>query len=218
MLRKSLLALLVPVVLGCPSQFQTTPEEKKVVEKSIVKIDTKIENTLPLEMIASEEDELIVPEQISPEYRALLDTIAGAEGADYNTLYGGETFSDFSQHPCLVMYAYGRKSTAAGRYQFVYPTYRELREEKGLFSSFDEEEQDKAALYLIQKKGVTQELLKKSIETGDFNPIWDRLAPTWASFPTSRNSRGKHNQAKFSSHRLRHEYLLNYGHLLRNSY
>ncbi len=215
-MRKSLLALLVPLALGCPSRSESTSS----MERTTLENNPREEITVPLETIAvaSEEDELIVPLQISPEYRALLDTIAGAEGADYNTLYGGKTFSDFSQHPGLLINAYGRKSTAAGRYQFVNSTYRELRKEKGLFSSFNEEEQDTAALYLIQKKGVTQELLEKSIETGDFNQVWDRLASTWASFPTSRNPRGKHRQAKLSSHKLRHEYLLNYGHLLRNYY
>ncbi len=210
-MRKSLLALLVPLVLGCPTRSETTTSNDKNTL-------TKQEITLPLEKIAvvSEEEELVYQSQISLEYRALLDTIAEAEGADYDTLYGGKTFSDFSKHPDLLVYAYGRKSTAAGRYQFVHSTYQELREEKGLFSSFNEDEQDKAALYLIQKKGVTQEMLESAIETGDFNPVWDRLASTWASFPTSRNSRGKHGQARLSSHTLRNEYLLNYGHLLRN--
>lgn len=216
MLRKSLLALLVPLALGCPSRSVSTSS----MERTTLENNPREEITVPLETIAVSrvEDELIVPEQISLEYRALLDTIAGAEGADYNTLYGGKTFSDFSQHPGILMSAYGKKSTAAGRYQFVFPTYRELRDEEGLFSSFNEEEQDKAALYLIQKRGVTQVMLENAIETGDFNQVWDRLASRWASFPTSKNSRGKHKQAKFSSHKLRHEYLLNYGHLLRNYY
>ncbi len=216
-MRKSLLALLVPLALGCPSRPVSTSFS---MDGITLENNPRSETTPQLETItaASKEDELTVSEQISPEYRALLDTIAGAEGADYNTLYGGKTFSDFSQHPGLLINAYGRKSTAAGRYQFVNSTYRELRDEKGLFSSFNEEEQDKAALHLIQKKGVTQELLEKSIETGDFNQVWDRLASTWASFPTSKNSRGIHKQAKLSSHKLRHEYLLNYGHLLRNYY
>ena len=39
-------------------------------------------------------------QKISSEYRALLETISWAEGkTDYDTLYGGDKFTNFSTHP-----------------------------------------------------------------------------------------------------------------------
>src|SRR5262249_48915461 len=56
-----------------------------------------------------------------PNVQAFLSMIAQAEGATYNTRYGGGTFSAYSKFP-----GYGRRNTASGRYQIVADTYKGL--------------------------------------------------------------------------------------------
>ena len=83
------------------------------------------------------------------EWKALLDTIAWAEGTDkyarnnggvagYNIYYGGSAFSDLSAHPIETKeksYMAGPSggTSAAGRYQFVYNTYKALKNNNNLF-------------------------------------------------------------------------------------
>ena len=55
---------------------------------------------------------------------ALLDTIAGTESPDYNTIYGGRKVGSLAWHPGIAVPIQkgpntGKHSTAAGRYQFV---------------------------------------------------------------------------------------------------
>lgn len=112
-----------------------------------------------------------------PQVRAALDTIAWAEGANYNTLYGGGTFSDFSRHPNRKITAGGYTSTAAGRYQFLYDTWRGL----GL-PDFSPANQDIGALMLIARRGALSQILK-----GDFQSALTSgaLGKEWASLPFS---------------------------------
>lgn len=129
----------------------------------------------------------------SSEMRALLDTIAWAEGADYNIMYGGEKFLDFSAHPAYTgempksgITKWEKTSTAAGRYQFLKDTYDSLKK-KGFFTSgFIPEEQDKAAIDLIiSKRQLSEEQLKKAVESNNLRLVWNKLTREWASIPTS---------------------------------
>jgi muramidase (phage lysozyme) len=112
-----------------------------------------------------------------PQVRAALDTIAWAEGANYNTLYGGGTFSDFSRHPNRRITAGGYTSTAAGRYQFLYSTWQGL----GL-PDFSPVNQDIGALMLIARRGALSQILQ-----GDFHSALTSgaLGKEWASLPYS---------------------------------
>lgn len=112
-----------------------------------------------------------------PQVRAALDTIAWAEGANYNTLYGGGTFSDFSRHPNRRITAGGYTSTAAGRYQFLYSTWQGL----GL-PDMSPANQDIGALMLIARRGALSQILK-----GDFQGALTSgaLGKEWASLPYS---------------------------------
>src|SRR3989344_7413002 len=119
---------------------------------------------------------------LTPEYRALLDAIAWAEGTDchYNMMAGRMLFTNFTAHPIETgeMPKTGtpftvrwRKvyTTAAGRYQFLHRTYLTLKNEAGLFQTgFNPEEQDKAAKYLVEKQGITQETLDEAMKTKNF--------------------------------------------------
>lgn len=114
-----------------------------------------------------------------PQVRAALDTIAWAEGGtSYYTLFGGGTFSG-SQHPNRPVRAGGYTSTAAGRYQFLYSTWIEIKNRLGL-ADFSPANQDIAALDLINQRGQLSKLLN-----GDFQGMLRGLGCAWAALPYS---------------------------------
>lgn len=111
-----------------------------------------------------------------PQIRAALDTIAWAEGGAYNRLFGGGTFSG-NQHPNICI-KFGRTcSTAAGRYQFLFSTWNEIKNRVGL-PNFSPENQDLAAIDLINQKGQISNLL-----IGNFTGFLQGLGCTWAALP-----------------------------------
>lgn len=122
---------------------------------------------------------------ITPERRALLNTIRYAEGTwkegkdlGYRILYGGGQFQDLSRHPDRVVvkrYA----SAAAGAYQFLPGTWKDVSRSLDL-PSFAPEHQDQAALHLVKKRGALQEVDRNGLTKTAMNS----LAPEWASFPT----------------------------------
>jgi muramidase (phage lysozyme) len=112
-----------------------------------------------------------------PQCKAALDTIAWAEGGiSYNTLYGGGSFSG-NQHPNQAITAGSYTSTAAGRYQFLYSTWIEVKNRLGL-SDFGPENQDIAALDLINQRGQLGKLIN-----GDFEGMMQGLGCAWAALP-----------------------------------
>src|SRR4051812_9069495 len=85
--------------------------------------------------------------------QAYLLTIRKGEGTlktGYKTLVGGGTFDDFSHHPRIYKAKY--KSTAAGAYQFIYPTWKGDAKDLQL-PDFSPNSQDIATLYEINKAG-----------------------------------------------------------------
>jgi len=123
---------------------------------------------------------------LTPERRALLNTIRYAEGTwsdgqetGYRILFGGRTISSLEEHPDRVQYSGGYASAAAGAYQFMPGTWREAASKLNL-KSFEPANQDQAALYLIEKRGALT-----LADSGRMTPeLAARLAPEWASFPT----------------------------------
>ena len=111
-----------------------------------------------------------------PQVRAALDTIAWAEGGRYNNVYGGGTFSG-NQHPNRLVTAGGYSSTAAGRYQFLFRTWNEIRNRLGL-ADFSPANQDIAAVDLIRQRGQLGKLL-----AGDFEGMMRGLGCAWAALP-----------------------------------
>ena len=125
------------------------------------------------------------PYVITPERRALLNTIRYAEGTwkdgkdlGYRILYGGGQFQDLSRHPDRVVVK-RYSSAAAGAYQFLPSTWQEVSRSLEL-PSFAPEHQDQAALHLVKKRGALQEVDRNGLTKAAMN----RLAPEWASFPT----------------------------------
>jgi lysozyme len=126
----------------------------------------------------------LAPFAVTPERKALLNTIRFAEGtwrggsADgYRMIYGGELVSCLKAHPDRVVvrrYA----SAAAGAYQFMPDTWQAAAGSLKL-KGFGPANQDQAALYLVKRSGALE-----SIDRGQLTPeLMARLAPTWASFP-----------------------------------
>lgn len=121
-----------------------------------------------------------------PEVRSLLNTIRYAEGTPgeegYRTMFGGGKFdvSKGWQHPDKVISRSGYNSAAAGAYQFLPGTWQGAKQALGL-QSFTPKEQDLAALHLIQQRGALEPFLKGE----KFGTIINKLAPEWASLPTS---------------------------------
>jgi len=124
------------------------------------------------------------PYALTPERRALLDTIRYAEGtwtggrADgYRMLYGGSLVETLNRHPEVVVRR-RYTSAAAGAYQFLPDTWHGVARQLGL-TSFEPHNQDQAALHLIQRRGALN-LFDRNGLTAD---VLARLAPEWASLP-----------------------------------
>ncbi len=116
----------------------------------------------------------------NPRVKAMLNTIAYAEGADYNTRVGGGTFGDLSKKPGKKTYikSIGDYSTAEGRYQFLNSTWDSVAKDLGL-SDFSPQSQDLAAVELIKRRGALDDVLK-----GDLKSATTKLSKEWASLPT----------------------------------
>lgn len=132
-------------------------------------------------------------ENITPQERALLDTIAGPEsGGRYNVMYGGGTFSHFADHPRKfnkigVGPNKGLFSSAAGRYQFLSSTWDSYANRLGL-ADFSPENQDKAALALARdayRRETGRDLTADLAAGGEENiaRIGKALSGTWTSLP-----------------------------------
>jgi lysozyme len=122
---------------------------------------------------------------ITPQRRALLNTIRYAEGTwkqgsgeGYHTLYGGGRFASLARHPEIVVVKRYR-SAAAGAYQFLPGTWREASQKLQL-ASFRPENQDQAALYLVDRRGVLDRIDRQGLT----RQAMAVLAKEWASFPT----------------------------------
>ncbi len=123
---------------------------------------------------------------ITPERRALLNTIRYAEGTwangddlGYRIMFGGSLMASLERHPEQVNRSSRYASAAAGAYQFMPSTWRMVTQALGL-EQFGPQVQDQGALYLIQRRGALS-----LADQGLFTPhLAHRLAPEWASIPT----------------------------------
>jgi Muramidase (phage lambda lysozyme) len=128
---------------------------------------------------------------ITPERRALLNTIRYAEGTwangqdvGYRIMFGGSLIDSLDRHPNRVNRTPGYASAAAGAYQFMPPTWAMVSRSLGFPlvgpNAFGPEVQDQAAIYLVQRRGALH-----LADQGLFTPqLAHKLAPEWASFPT----------------------------------
>lgn len=127
---------------------------------------------------------------VTPERRALLNTIRFAEGTwangddiGYRVMFGGGLMDSLERHPDRVVRSSRYASAAAGAYQFMPFTWALASRVLGL-PGFGPFAQDQAALLLIQRRGALG-----LADQGQLTPeLAARLAPEWASFPTTRGS------------------------------
>ena len=149
------------------------------------------------------------PYELTPQRRALLNTIRYAEGTwkdgedqGYQIMYGGGKFKDLSRHPeTVVKKRYS--SAAAGAYQFLPTTWKGVAKELKL-NSFEPKHQDQAALHLVKRRGALQEIDRSGLTP----KAMAQLAPEWASFPT-RAGRSAYGQPVKSHQELARFYSSN---------
>jgi muramidase (phage lysozyme) len=138
-----------------------------------------------------------------PRVKALLDTIAYAEGTlkygndSYRVLFGGRLFGDgtnrsFDQHPrtrsCLSRRGRELCTTAAGRYQIQWPTWdyfmriRNINKKCG-DGRFTPLNQDRVALQAVIDCDGLNKLFNEPIP---FTDLFACLGRTWSSMPGSK--------------------------------
>ncbi|MBQ3569596.1 MAG: glycoside hydrolase family 104 protein [Methanocorpusculum sp.] len=136
----------------------------------------------------------------NPIVKAWLDTIAASEigsasnTGGYNVAFGkGATFDSYADHPGIYGQYRGadgklRKSSAAGRYQFLQSTWNDLKKRyPEILTDFSPENQDRAALLLAMDVGALEDM-----ESGNFDAAYQKLGKRWASLPTSTHDRNLH--------------------------
>lgn len=116
-------------------------------------------------------------------WRRVISAGEGTQGdAGYTTMFGHRKFTDMSKHPNSPMATpWGTQSEAAGKYQFMKPTWDRAAGALGL-KDFSRESQEKAGQWLATQRG-----LDWNTRITDFNTFKNeitKIAPEWASMPS----------------------------------
>lgn len=138
----------------------------------------------------------------NPYVRALMRTISASEASDnrpYSLIYGGERFNDFSRHPgkCVPIRGgpnRGKCSTAAGRYQTIDVTWREIARRyhpqpnnmlqrllAGADYNFAPEYQDIVVYRWLKDKNAWGVDITSALCRNDIDAVRRRLSSTWTS-------------------------------------
>lgn len=135
----------------------------------------------------------------NPNVRRYLDLIAQAEGTaryvdSYRVAFGGGVLADLSRHPG-TRHTFTQSdgttntTTAAGRYQFLRSTWKDLAGKLNL-GDFSPRSQDIGALELMRRNGSLEDVLR-----GDFRSAVRKDGRTWASLPSSPYPQPKRTDA-----------------------
>lgn len=108
------------------------------------------------------------------------DTVLDNNPTGYNIQFSGRTFNDLSKHPMQVISAGGYNSSAAGRYQIMDFTEKDLLRQYPKFSNFEPNQQDERCIALIKRRGALQDV-------DDLNLLLflRKCSREWASLPYS---------------------------------
>lgn len=202
---KTILATTVAVVIAIGAALYTALP--MTVSYEPIEIDVKIE----IGEIAKIEDEgsgvaaapvpkaavNVVPAHFgdaTEEEVAFLRVIFQKEsGGRHDVIYGGETFADYSRHPRRRVEIKsgpnaGRFTTAAGIAQFLYGTWKRLKEAYDL-PDFSAQSQEFAALMLAREdfEKRTGEKLADVLSSRRWEDVaraGRTLSPTWTSLPS----------------------------------
>jgi lysozyme len=134
-----------------------------------------------------------------PRVQAILDAITFAEGTwdsknkkrIYDMGFGGTRFNSLDKHPDTV---YKGRSTAAGAYQFLTPTWNNAANTFG-FKDFKPEAQDIAALLLLRERSKDEGGINLYKQKGLTPETIALLAGEWASFPKLNGQSAYSNQS-----------------------
>lgn len=143
--------------------------------------------------------------------RAALDVLQRAEGTagnpdPYRVCFGyRHTINSLSEHPAITGewrgevlsdamcanagFGPGCKSTAAGAYQLIKPTWQRARDALGL-RDFSAASQDAAAAWIIQKQGALQD-----VYAGRVTSWVNKCRSQWASLPGNYAKQGQRSMA-----------------------
>jgi muramidase (phage lysozyme) len=134
---------------------------------------------------------------------AMLDLVAWAEGTDnkYNVSYTGVEFQSFTDHPRQIRTANGISSDAAGRYQFLSPTWDTLAKRHG-YKDFSPANQDRAAIELINECEGYGAAVR-----GDVRAFTNRCWKIWASLHSEAGHKLDKRQRSIDLKTLEQKYI-----------
>lgn len=101
------------------------------------------------------------------------------DGTPYNELFGYTNFVGYAAHPNILIKSKNYRSTAAGRYQILKPTWSYLKR-KFPHLTFSPEDQDSMAVQLIKEQGAYNLVLN-----GEWEKAIAKTNDCWASLPGS---------------------------------
>jgi len=165
-------------------------EQKKLLEQQLLNDKNRFKAKQG-EIFGGTQQEDVTAGQISEKTDVasgkLLDFIGKAEGAGYNTKFGGEVTDLTSKSINEIiavqkqMVAEGKGSSAVGKYQFINSTLERLVDKLkiGKDEKFNPEMQDKLARELIKESG-SDKVKEGKMSQKQFA---DNLAGVWASLP-----------------------------------
>lgn len=120
---------------------------------------------------------------MTPNLAAFLAVIRACEGTSgpngYRTLFGGELFDSYADHPRIVVNKSGYKSTAAGAYQALAGTWDDFIKAEGPHD-FSPSSQDLFARWCIKRRGALAD-----VEAGRLSAAIEKCNKEWASLPGS---------------------------------
>lgn len=210
----------IPDCDGCHVDLKSDDDldsEDGYYDKFFVSLDELIEHTTVYEFKPAEYAGGAVFGTVLQ--RALLDTIAFAEKSQgYDRIFGNGSFApnmspeEFRKHPNKKVQRCRNKkvvvegpsgivtedlqeictfnSEAAGRYMFIHSTYRALMKQGQFAYGFTPWEQDRAAIAIFQKLGITDEVIMGAVESGSFYGIASKMiCNQWSALP---DKNGKH--------------------------
>jgi muramidase (phage lysozyme) len=133
---------------------------------------------------------------VPQKHRALLDTIAYAEGTrgrgqdGYNVELTYVYFSDCTRHPRQIQSSGGLRSDAAGRYQFLSTTWDGLG-----YGNFYPDNQDRGAIRLVRNRGgiIPSD---RAMTATELSNLLDRISYEWASLPPGRYGQPNHSYSQ----------------------
>jgi muramidase (phage lysozyme) len=132
------------------------------------------------------------------------NVVADAEGTSkyadpYAVGFAGNRFNTDSPHPGFLGGEYkGKKSSAAGKYQFNLATWKEANGGKN--APMTPENQEKAFDYLLKKR---HKVTDQHLMDGDFGSILPRLH-SWAALPASKSKQPQRDYAYLADSIKRH--------------